>query len=456
MEAEASYQGFIDLSASWIELTPPTEIEHIETALKRLSFLEEKINEHAKEYFNDLKNTLNSIELIQCLNPSDKAPLSKLITPAICILDRLKVNNNLDIETRGEVESSQRMLGIEFKGLGKELEQIRSLTSIAKELALLSNSDEHILTIDGDHIKLVDSKRALDQECVHKYLEDIIVFLKDNDITEHLSINELFQIKVASCYLMANYINAQKLKLDLTDAIFATLFQLNKSINEILASINSQDFEKVSNFREINTLNQFCAHLRNKFYFPDFWADPKHVSELKQYENCCFVLNELIQDETGCDINGLQFLEKNEEVGLAFYQIAKEGEPPVLVAFSFNKDDSFSHFNGLQDRTCKLHIGGLAHAPVVKRAESVWEVLKQMIVSHDFDNQEIQLITVGFGLDGAVAEIMSSMCLSQFPKMQTRCYAMGVPPFLDVNAAANIKGQENHYSINFRLYGDKS
>ncbi len=151
----------------------------------------------------------------------------------------------------------------------------------------------------------------------------------------------------------------------------------------------------------------------------------------------------------------MTFLAKDVANSLALYELSSEDdEQKTLVAFVYNHDRMENYLNFMQDRTSRQGMGGLCHAPVYNAIQPSKEALSKLIESKGYKDTKLKLITCGFGLDGAVAQALSYMWAKDHSSCETRSYCFGVPPFLDVNAAANFKLQDNHYAVNFELKGD--
>lgn len=459
--------------SDWFEINSsvPTKKEAVYLSLFRLTHQEAKVNQYANFYFEtffsdsqkdreELQEILSIFEKnITVLDQTEKQELIPCFFAASQILMRLEEKPNLDRETLNRVKSCKCLFALEFSSEFLALSKLKSLALLSKRLLEEGTPQDYILRVSDDQLELCkfNEYNSNNDERLLSYLEDgILTHLKNPDIAHDLTLEELFQIKGAVFWLIVNYIEAQKLpEGKLSFQIYSSLYQINSYINDILKDKSLEDYNKFA--KNTSTLFKAISHLPSelqKLQFADFWNDVRHFKDLQECTIYCNVIKKFMQNSNECKIPNMIYLGKDEEVGLALYQVKQDKDPPTLFAFSYKGEQLSDHFNILQDRTGNLG-GGLCYKPVKDRAEIALKSLQNLIKEKtEFENENIELVAVGFGLDGAVAEQLSYMWASDHPSMTAKSYGLGVPPYLDPIGAKTLKNQKNHYSMNFLINGD--
>ena len=115
-----------------------------------------------------------------------------------------------------------------------------------------------------------------------------------------------------------------------------------------------------------------------------------------------------------------------------------------------------TYYYCVQSRKTGLSLGGLGHTPVFDSVDQTMIALKLLVSKHVYEDAPVpfKLITTGFGVDGAVGQVLAYAHARVHPGNEAVACCIGTAPYLDVNAAENLCGQENLYSVNFQLEGD--
>lgn len=466
----------LEQSQSWVK-TPSinSKLEQalpiIQDAIRGLTSIDKKFTADAtgwswnkdkaiQEDAGVLKHHIDALNVIKTLSEAERKQLVPQLCTVYKILDVLKTNKYLDSNSTQQVILAFNQIQHHCFGFGNELCQIHSLISTAARLFDESKPADHLLdAMDGTSAALVLKSKAtnIHSENTYKLLTKIHSYLKQEHIIKHLSVDDLVKLKALACWMMANYIKVQEQRLDLVEHIYSELREINLTVNASLAKREKDEFAEAKCQAAIASLFSLKDHLSSKIYFHDFWYVDKHVEELKNCKQYLKSLNSFIRDPDEKNIEGLIFLKKNPDAGIALYEVPSQKERKNLIVFSYAREGVMSYYNYLQSRSSKLGIGGLGHAPVYDAAEKCWEPLKEMLKECNYSENNIdQIITAGFGIDGAVAQVQSFLLAKEYPKIQTRTYSMGVAPYLDVNAAVNVHKQPNHYAINIILKDDTS
>jgi hypothetical protein len=431
-------------------------------AVTNLNYINTNIPKHASYYFGraaalqqDAETISSQIELLETVNGIDPEERKKLI-PQLCsvykILDALRLNNYLDVNSKNQVVTHLDQIQSQCFNVAHELCQLHSLITTADKLCALSEPNDYLLDVQNqNNPSLVLMSQATNSQAANTYqfLQNTITYLNTPAIIVHLSVSDLIKLKTLVCWLAVNYLKSQKNRLDLSEHIYSQLLEINKILNQNLGNRDQNEYAQLG---DITRLISLKTHLVGNHYFKDFWYQPVHVDELKEYQKYLKSCNQFLSDTDCVSLEGLTFIEKNDAAGIALYEVPQDEQSQTLVVFSYNKEGVSPYYNCFQARSSNLGVGGLGHQPVYDYTETCWEVLKE----HLKNNKNIKhIITSGFGIDGAVAQLLGFLAARQYPNIQTRSYCMGVAPFVDVNAAATIKNQKNHYAINFKLNEDK-
>lgn len=406
-----------------------------------------------------LKLHISKLEILKELSDEERKKMIPQLCAVYKVLHTLKSNPYLDSSSSQSVAISFNRIQQSCFGIGNELCQIHGLLSTARNLFEKTKPEGYLLNLKGDSTVLIEKEKGNEQssEDAYKFLAKIKTYLKSPNIIKYLSVDELLELKAISCWMMANYVVAQEQRLSLAVSTYAQLKEINKTINANLSTREKSEYLNMNNHTAVASLIQLKTHMNSKLYFNDFWYNEHHVKELKQCREYLKFCNDFIIDPTKLSVDGLTQIKTNEEAGLALYEVPSEEERKTLVLFSFNKEGVLPYYNHFQNRSCTLGIGGLGHAPVYDQAEKCWAPLTEMLKDGKYNETNLkQVITAGFGVDGAVAQVLSFLLAKQYSSVETRTYGMGVAPYLTNDAAAKIRDQSNHYAINITLQEDSN
>ena len=463
----ASYEGFHFLSP----LQAQTKEEIITQACVDVLKLPKEIENHSRLWSGNkvslqsdlqlLDASLTSLENLREIDDKTKQGLIPTLSKVYRTLDILKEGSNIDLSRKNKIHISQGMIKTACFGLGPELCQLASLVDVEQQLAEKQNPEDFLLDVkEGRDLSLVPIKNAhsAQQKSVFDLIKQILLDLKKHEVVKHFTVQQLMQMKIAVNILMANYVFHQEKGLDNSEHIFTKLKECNSALDAILANRPVEEYASSKNDRSLDRLVLVKEMIAKKLFNADFWSNPESLKELKECESFLQSCKSFISNPDQMSIDSLVFLGKDEKAGIALYELPSDQEdvPKALVAFSYNKDHLMSYYNCFQSRKSHLELGGLGHEPVFESGEKCWAALNKLIADTPYENKNIKLITAGFGIDGAIAQILGYLWTKGKNNPESRCYMLGVAPFLDVNAAATFSVLKNHFALNFVLTQDRS
>lgn len=442
--------------------------ESVTTACGTVLQIRKDIFEHAgwwtkTEFQKDcskLRSVLGELDL-KDIDVENKTRLMPTLCKVYRALEQIFTKIKIDAQLKSEVRSRQGFIKIQCYGLGDELCQLNSLVNLGYDLGSVPNPMDFLLDVKDDvdltviEASKADSKQQLE---VYKVVKNFVANLKRPEVVRHFSVLQLMQMKIAINTLLANYIFHQSKGLSQAEHIFQELLVANQCVNRILASRDESQYAGVKDDSALGRLMLLKdAISRSTMYSSEFWDNPRHIRELSDYVEIMPSCRQFISDTKSHDVKGLVFLGKDDVNGLALFKWpqSNDAKPKALVVFCYNNETQSAYWNCLQNREAMLGLGGLAHGPVLEPVYNCRKALENLISKSAYANQELNIITAGFGIDGAVAQTLAFLLAREQPKIQTKTYAMGTAPFLDVDAAPTFRDCPNHYALVFRLYQDK-
>lgn len=329
--------------------------------------------------------------------------------------------------------------------------------SIAK--GMQGYAEDKLLVIREGSLDIGSSSTSEEQKSVKKQLETIKTILKNPNVLKHISNDQLLQMKLAVSWLMIGYLEKQKTGLDLVEFNFSKLYEINFEIQKIVEIRNNNENEFVADPELIAPFSLLAEQIASKLYFPGFWAcsetenetENVHVSQLVSISQHINSFLDFIVDPKKKTLKGLIFLGEMENMSL-FQVEDKKDEKPVYVLMLYGRDYTTDNYNFCQSREGWLN--GLGHAPVYQAADDSLSNFNLLLSQTIKPNMPYKLVIGGFGLNGAVGQLLAFSHARDNPATEVVSFGVGTPDFVDTNAAATILEQENLYSLNFKLNGD--
>ena len=434
-----------------IESTPP---------VKKIQDAAEELEKIVKRQSSPLvmESILKELDITNLLNESEQKEAFPYLLTAYKALDFINKSGILKGKINQSAVVKQSEINARCKGIAKELSTLYSFSSLADALMQKEDRANYILELNsGQNLEWISCAAHNKRKCIvtKNYIDNILSYLKNEKITQHLSVEDILKLKISVSWMQVNYLNAYQQKIDNSEHIFDLLQKMNALLSLTLSKPPDREFDGFKNSKILSKLALLKEQISSTVYFPNFWNDKSHFYELKECEKYIESCRAFIIDNDILNINGLTFLAKDVDNGLALYELSSEDDgQKTLVTFVYNHERMLHHYNFMQDRTSRQGMGGLCHAPVYNAIQPSKEALSKLIESKGYKDTKLKLITCGFGLDGAVAQVLSYMWAKDHSSCETRTYCFGVPSFLDANAAATLKAQDNHYAVNFELKGD--
>ena len=379
-------------------------------------------------------------------------------------LDFICKNKIINTPAQKQAREKYDEINLQCGGLTDKLCSLDSFSSILDILKNQDSSKDLIKLNSENALELVSSVNTQASEAVLDYLGNVKAVLSNDAVVSHLSYLSLIKLKMATCWLMANYLKRYESGLDLAEHIFQELSTINLVLSQLISKRSIEEQQKFTDIQLLKNLKTLQTQIHANFYkeCKNFWDDEAHVLELKEFEKYISACKAFLLNPGAFTINDLVLRKRDDKLGLALYSTRSKAEDNsiTLVAFPFNFEGFFNNYNPNQNRTTELELGGLAHAPVADGSMAYWTVLNKLIseAKSEFPDDfkgPINLIGAGFGLDGAIAQILSYKWAREHADASTRTYCLGTPPYVDANAARTIQQQPGHYAISFALEGDR-
>jgi hypothetical protein len=475
MEPQKSLSNKIESFEDFVVIST-TKSDELDMISQKLNSLKNKIAQDQSGWFpgNALEQDFKN--LTECLNEYHSIKLTNEDKPVcflqLCtiykVLNELKNSQTfpyLSQKLRAEISAEQTQVNRLIDNSGNDLINLLSLIGIGEKLSnALDLSELCVLSKDKSALDIqpVQAKSQNDTNAeMNDYLKLIMISLQKDFIINKLTISQIFQLKFIVVRLSLHYLLAQE-KYTLCGHIGDSLNEINDILTLRLKNHPQLgNFVDCENIEKSTLLNNLPGLIEDKIYFKEFWLkDGRHIRKLNEYEKQYQAYSQaLSQSEKASNLmdQGLQFIGKDFDKGLLLYKNEKDD----IVVFSLGHENLLSHYNPAQNRDTLPNMGGgLTHAPIAHQASLSLEILKQMISSFqdtlDENSKRItKIITVGFGLDGAIAQILAYDLACSDSKIETESYCTGTPPFLDLEAAETVGKQKNHYALNFELIGDR-
>ncbi len=446
---------------------------------ERLSGYPEKLKLWNKrpDAFEEFSNDLCAYEKclfgrVAKLAPEQIDPLKSVLSVAVAALQKIKTDKTIS----ENLAYYQKYLGTYNPSLSKDLfDAVKAVSQVSgfleaqtgaslglyrifQLIKLFENPRERILVMrcDGVDVALAETAGGSEQERVKEYLEGIHLSLLENSTVKHLSTLQLLKMKIAAGWMMANYEKHMASGIDLTEAIFDALVKINSAINQRIGERGDEAAAEISGNVSLKaSLIRLQNYFRENTYFRQFWIEQKHVAKLSKHaESVQDYIALLAKKQLSAD--GLTFITADEDVGLRIYE--KDGE---VFVFCSGTEKSKDYWNILQERNIGVLAGGVGHKPVMDKADQALVAMNELVertgVDESIEWDKVKVVNFsGFGLDGAVAQLLAYNFANKNKGKEIHAYCLGTPAYLDRNSAAKIAGCDNLYSINFALVGDRA
>lgn len=451
----------------------------IKDAALQLSNVPEKYKQNTSSWFSS-KNfdsevllAIKDLQSYTNLNQDQKLQVKPYLLTAYKALVIICNNQILNPQALKAAEEQKNDINLQCGGVADNLAKLTTYSSVLDLLHKSNDPSQFLIKINSSGMPELTTKiNTDDSNNLLDFLQNIKAILNNSNVISHLDFEQLLQLKFTTFWLMANFLKRYESGLDLAEHVFQDLSYLNLQLSQLLSQKSQKEKDAFSNHQILKNLNSLKSHIHANFYTSckNFWDDKLHVNQLKEFEKYIGGCKAFLSNSNVSNVNSLVFLKRSDNPGIALYQVPKtktasdasstEDNSTTLVVFPYNIEGYFSNYNPNQARTTEMELGGLAHQPIVSASGVYWNCLQSLIakVKQEFPDDfkgKIHLVSAGFGLDGAVAQILSYLWAQQNADSQTSTYCLGTPPYLDVNAARTVQQQANHYAISFALDGDK-
>ncbi len=335
--------------------------------------------------------------------------------------------------------------------LSDHLATLCGFASLADKIVMgeSSSPEGQLLVVDKGILAFSDKSDGNGQQLALKRLKNVETALKNEDACAQLTDNQLLQMKLTISWTMLAYLSQQKTGLDLVEHSFETLFLMNQQLNAILAKRKDLDVDA-----DLVTSLALVVDQIQTLYSDDFWVDAKHGNQLRNIEPFVASLLSFIGNSNQVDLAGLTFLHRDDANGIALFEAPEvEGEKNYVALF-FGRDGVVSYYDPRQSRNPNFDLGGLGHDPIYQSAGPASAAFELLMKEKADKSKPFKLTTAGFGVDGAVGQMVAFSQAIANPDSKIVSCCVGTAPYLELNASEAMLRQKNLYGINFQLVGD--
>jgi hypothetical protein len=349
------------------------------------------------------------------------------------------------------------------------------------QLIQVPQPSEYLLDASTDAISLVhfsQVKKIKSNLAVSERLSALYALLRGTEgaaILARIQPVEVLVLYALFNRLVLNYVAHQDLKMDLHYQIVSNC----AGIRQILQSSLDQLYER--NQGEYNALwtrfqstygglDQVWSEARILAGYPEgFLTDPVHVEVLRQLAGDNLEIYRKVVNKASVVIPGVSFVAGDDEFGFRIYRLpARDGvsQRLILAIQTRSLEDWRSHYDPRQAKVASL-FSVVGHQAILSAAEAVYN--RFVVVMEEEKTKPGQegidtlaLTAVGFGLDGAVAQLIAHQWRKDHPLEITHpkqghiALGFGVPRYLEVDSAAEVgsrgfvvSGMPCLYSLNF-------
>ncbi|MDP1834636.1 MAG: hypothetical protein Q8K75_01790 [Chlamydiales bacterium] len=337
--------------------------------------------------------------------------------------------------------------------LSSSLFQLTSMASLAQNICAGEGFDKKsCLTLNSEKalaISTIDT--AKNQEPVLEHLDALEIALQDSNVLRHLTNEQLLQLQLVCGWMMVQYIGHQKTNIDLIEHVADKLFEVNNTVNTVLVS-RAEQGPVVADAGLKAAFATLQGRIRSN-YFPTFWTSPEHHQRLAEVQDIMAKGLEMTFKQSHENLEGMIFLGSRD--GISLFEVPQQGDKPKqFAAYFYGRDSVKSHYNAFQGRSgIDFKLGGNCWNPVLQGATETKDALASLIAEQNAQNNACaELVTFGFGIDGAIGQVLAHDLSQKGVKTTSLC--VGSAPYLDVNAARTVGKQENHYAMNLKLDQD--
>lgn len=452
------------------EVNSPSEqaYHQLEAGLKSLEELANTINLHQQQWFSAFRGLYSNLNKFNqevqnfnesmgknfsALNEEDKEKLQKLAATSFGALESLKKNHFI---TR-DIKLSQKLsvLKIGIKHQFKEAPNLYNLfqfSETCRQFKSLPESSGQVVTVIAGQPTFIPVT-SMNQEKMTEaknYFENVSKILSNKNVVQHMSVEQMMDMEMMISWQYVNFLSLMPKGMDYNESILFTLKNIRCQLHESLGERDPSDFAGLLEGDKAYSYLNLQQQIQKQFYSEKFWSDPMPTMILQKHEENIKSYIGLIGHPERHEQPGLTFVASNDEAGIAVYT---NDEGHVVIS-SFGGDSYGNYINPLQDRDAELLVGGMVHKPVVDKMikKKAMATVQKILKEEKLEGKPI--ITVGFGIDGAVAQLIGFRLAKDYQNTPVLSFGVGVAPFLDRNSAATVKNHENFKAINFHYASD--
>lgn len=367
-------------------------------------------------------------------------------------------------------------------GITTDYEYIARWFGPFSEMIQMARPSEYLLIASDERIGLMpaaDYDRCKPNRIVSRQLAALYTRLSgagSEAVFRDLHPFELIALYCLFNRMVLNYIAHQDMKMDLHFQILSSCDAIRRVLQVRLDSLresNASSFVDLwrafqSSYKGLEAIWGEAQSLGG--YPRDFLTNPVHHEVLVQLIQDNLEIYRKVISKSTVTIPGLTFIAADDEAGFRVYHLpARDGavERLLLAVQTLTLEDWRTHYDPRKAKVA-ARFGVVGHQAVIAAADEMYARFEVLIARESAKAGLERLATlpmtaVGFGLDGAVAQLMAHQWKREHPlaidhpKNGHIALGFGVPRYLEIDSAALVgcRGLEvaatPHclYSLNF-------